>query len=106
MQFSKRTGVTWLIIRFDFGEDNIQYISCATKVGRKINRIRYDFENWVFDENRNTKYWLYENGERYCPSYDTDAIIDWLNNVKFKKGTAKAKLITVPKSKVKKTLYF
>lgn len=83
--------MTWVIIRFDFGEDNIQHIPCATKVGRKINRISSDFENWVFDENRNTEYWLYENGERYCPSYDTDAIIDWLNNVKFKKGTAKAR---------------
>ncbi|OLS35569.1 hypothetical protein [Bacillus sp. MRMR6] len=95
-----------MIIRFDFGEEHIQYISCATKVGRKINRIRRDFENWIFDEKKNKKYWLYEEGEKYCPSYDTDAIIDWLNNVKFKKGTAKAKLISLPKLKVKKTLYF
>ncbi|MTD31922.1 MULTISPECIES: hypothetical protein [Bacillales] len=95
-----------MIIKLNFGNEHIQYISCATKVGRKINKIRRDFENWIFDENKNKKYWAFENGEKYCPNYDSDAIIEWLNNVKFKKGTAKAKLITVPKSKVKKTLYF
>jgi hypothetical protein len=104
-QFSK-IGGTYLIIKFDFGDKHIQYISCATKVGRKINKIRRDFEYWVFDENKNKNYWLYENGEKYCPRYDADAIIDWLNNDKFKKGTAKAKLISGPKSKVKKTLLF
>jgi hypothetical protein len=95
-----------VIIKFDFGDEHIQYISCVTKVGRKINKIRRDFENWIFDENKNKKYWSYENEEKYCPNYDSDTIIDWLNNVKFKKGTAKAKLVTEPKSKVKKTLYF
>ncbi|KAA0543100.1 hypothetical protein FZW96_20890 [Bacillus sp. BGMRC 2118] len=93
-------------IKIDFGNEHIQYISCAPKIGRKINKIRREFEVWISDENKNNKYWAYENGEKSWPNYDSDAIIDWLNNVKFKRGTAKAKLIMEPKSKVKKTLYF
>ncbi|MEX3625894.1 hypothetical protein [Viridibacillus arvi] len=94
-----------MIIKIDFGDDIIQYISCSTKVGRKLNSIEEDFLNWIFDEEKNTKYWALENGER-IPSYDANAIIDWLNNVRFKKGIAKAKLITSPQFKVKKLLYY
>jgi hypothetical protein len=95
-----------VIIEIDFGDDFIQYISCSTKVGRKINRIRNDFETWIFDEEKNTKYWTYENDEKYYPNYDANAIIEWLNNVRFKRGIAKAKLIRKPQLSVKKKLYF
>ncbi|MFJ8515256.1 hypothetical protein [Lysinibacillus xylanilyticus] len=37
----------------------------------------------IFDEEKNTGYWALENGERIHPNYDANAIIDWLNNVKF-----------------------
>ncbi|MGO4887308.1 hypothetical protein ACJ2A9_06100 [Anaerobacillus sp. MEB173] len=95
-----------MIIKIDFGDDFIQYISCSTKVGRKINRIRNDFETWIFDETKNTKYWTYENCGKYCPNYDAKAIIEWLNNVRFKRGIAKAKLISNAQLSVKKKLYF
>ena len=93
-----------MVIKIDFGNDFIQYISCSTKVGRKINRIQEDFLNWIYDEEKNTEYWTLENGERIHPNYDANAIIDWLNNVRFKKGIAKAKLITSPQINVKKKL--
>jgi hypothetical protein len=95
-----------LVIKFDFGDDFIQYISCSTKVGRKINCIQEDFLNWIFDEEKNTKYWALENGKRVHPNYDANAIVEWLNNVRFKKGIAKAKLITNPQLRAKKTLYY
>ncbi|MFB7156025.1 hypothetical protein [Lysinibacillus sp. NPDC056232] len=94
-----------MILKIDFGNDFIQYISCSTKVGRKMNSIQEDFLNWIFDEKKNTKYWALDYGER-IPNYDANAIIDWLNNVRFKKGIAKAKLITSPQFKIKKKLYY
>ena len=87
-----------MIIKIDFGNNFIQYIS---KVGRKMNRIQEDFLNWIYDEEKNTEYWTLENGERIHPDYDANAIIDWLNNVRFKKGIAKAKLTTSPQFNVK-----
>jgi len=48
-------------------------------------------KNWIFDEEKNSEYWALENRERIHPNYDANAIIDWLNNVRFKKGIAKAK---------------
>jgi hypothetical protein len=70
-----------------------------------MNCIQKDLLTWIFDEEKNTKYWVLENGER-IPNYDTNAIVEWLNNVRFMRGIAKAKLITNPQLRVKKTLYF
>lgn len=95
-----------MIIKIDFGEDFIQYISCSTKVGRKMNCIQKDFLMWIFDEEKNSRYWALENGERIHPNYDANAIVEWLNNVRFKRGIAKAKLITNPQLRVKKKLYY
>jgi hypothetical protein len=95
-----------MIIKIDFGNDFIQYISCSTKVGRKMNCIQEDFLKWIFDEEKNTEYWVLENGKRIHPNYDANAIVEWLNNVRFKRGIAKAKLITNPQLRVKKILYY
>lgn len=94
-----------MIIKYDFGNEYIQYVSCSTKVGRKINKLEREFLNWIFDEEKNKKYWAYKDGIKDHPNYDAHAIVDWLNNVKFKKGTAKAKVIENPKIHVQKTVY-
>lgn len=95
-----------MIIKFEFGDDYIQYISCSTKVGRKMNKTQNEFIDWVFDDEKNLDYWEYEDGEKYCPNYDAYAIVHWLNNVKFKKGIAKAKVVENTKQKPKKILYY
>jgi hypothetical protein len=95
-----------MIIKIVFDDNVIRYISCSTKVGRKINCIQEDFLNWIFDEEQNIKYWAIENGERRHPNYDGNAFVEWLNNVRFKRRIAKAKLITNPLLRVKKTLYY
>lgn len=95
-----------MIIKFEFGDDYIQYISCSSKVGRKIYKTQNDFFDWISDDEKNKEYWAYENGEKDCLNYDAHAIADWLNNVKFKKGIAKAKVVKNPKQKPKKTLCY
>ncbi|MCA1063753.1 hypothetical protein QTG56_00785 [Rossellomorea sp. AcN35-11] len=95
-----------MIIKIDFGDDFIQYISCSAKVGRKINNIQEDFLSWIFDKEKNTTYWTIENGERMHPAYDAEALVEWLNNVRFKRGKAKAKLIKETHLSVKKSVYF
>ncbi|MBA9028354.1 hypothetical protein [Peribacillus huizhouensis] len=95
-----------MIIKIDFGDDFIQYISCSTKVGRKMNCIQEGFLNWIFDEEKNTEYWALENGKKIHPNYEANAMVEWLNNVRFKRGIAKAKLITNPQLRVKKSLYY
>ena len=95
-----------MILKVDFGNDFVQYISCSTKVGRKMNCIQEDFLNWIFNEEKNKEYWTIENGERIHPNYDATTIVEWLNNVRFKRGIAKATLITNPQLHAKKTIYF
>lgn len=95
-----------MIIKFEFGDDYIQYISCSTKVGRRMNKTQNEFFDWISDDEKNLDYWAYENGEKNWPHYDAHAIVDWLNNVKFKKGIAKASVVENPEQKPKKTLYY
>lgn len=95
-----------MIIKFEFGDDYIQYISCSSNIGRRMNKTQDDFFEWISDDEKNLDYWAYENGEKYCPNYDAHAIVYWLNHVKYKKGTAKAKVVENPKQKPKKTLYY
>ena len=95
-----------MIIKFDFGNDYIQYISCSTKVGRKINKLEDELINWFHDDSKNKKYWSKdEDTEESIPNFAAHEIVEWLNNVKFKKGTAKAKVIEYPYKEVKKTVY-
>ncbi|RHW33999.1 hypothetical protein D1B33_14445 [Lysinibacillus yapensis] len=95
-----------MIIKIDFGDDFIQYVSCSTKVGRKITCIQEDFLEWIFNEEKNTEYWTLENGKKIYPNYDADALVEWLNNVSFRRGIAKAKVITNPQLKEKKIVYY
>ncbi|RTQ87631.1 hypothetical protein [Lysinibacillus telephonicus] len=95
-----------MIIKINLGDNFIQYISCSTKVIRKINCIQRDFIEWIFDEEKNTEYWTLENGKRIHPNYDANALVEWLNNVRFKRGIAKAKLIRNPQLKEKKIVYY
>lgn len=95
-----------MIIKFDFGNEHIQYISCSTKVGRKINKLEDELLKWFHDENKNKKdRHKDENTGENIPNFDAHEIVEWLNNVKFKKGTAKAQVIEHPYKAVKKTVY-
>lgn len=78
-----------MIIKIYFGDDFIQYISCSTKVGREINCIQEEFLEWIFDEEKNTEFGALENGKRIHPKYDANALVEWLNNVRFKEGLLK-----------------
>lgn len=95
-----------MIVKFDFGNDMIQYISCSAKVGRKINKVAGEMINWFHDESKNKKYWI-ENEDvgESIPNFAAPEIVEWLNNVKFKKGRAKAKVIKSPYKEVEKTVY-
>ena len=95
-------------VGFDY-EDDIEYMICAAKVGRNINRLQEEFWNWLFDRKNQHPYWCeYEEDGNvtYIVSYRTDAFIYWLNKVKFKKGKNVARLIEVPRTSPKKTIWF
>lgn len=95
-----------MIVEIDFGNEEIRYISCSTKVGKKMNKLEDELIHWFHDKNKNKKYWIEDEdvGES-IPVMSAHAVIDWLNNVRFKKGTAKAKEIEFPDVKAKKNIY-
>jgi hypothetical protein len=95
-----------MIVEIDFGNEEIRYISCSTKVGKKMNKLEDELIHWFHDKSKNKKYWIEDEdvGES-IPVLSAHAVVDWLNNVKFKKGTAKAKEIEFPDVKAKKKIY-
>lgn len=89
-----------MIIKIDF-VDFVQFIKCSSKVGRKSKRLNEEFVDWVHNS---AKYW---NAEADCTVYGVEALVEWLNNYRFKKGIAKAKLLKqVDTLKVRKTMRF
>ena len=97
-------------VGFDY-EDDIEYMICPTKVGRNIKRLQRDFWIWLYDRENHHPYWEihYQDEEGnpvYGVSYRTDAFVYWLNKVRFNKGKNVARLLEVPKTPPKKTIWF
>ena len=95
-----------MIIKIDFGNEEIRYISCSTKVGKKMNKLEDELIHWFHDKNKNKKYWIEDEdvGES-IPFLSSHAVVDWLNNIRFKEGTAKAKEVEFCYTKAKKNFY-
>ena len=89
----------------------IQYFRCPAKVGRKVRKLQRDFDKWLYNRDNNHPYWEVahideEGNQLYGVSFDTEAFVYWLNNVRFKKGKRIAKLIETPNKSPKKIISF
>ncbi|MBP0723851.1 hypothetical protein J5Y03_01475 [Bacillus sp. RG28] len=97
-------------IEFTYEEDTV-YIRCPAKVGRNIRQLQRDFDTWLYDRKNNHPYWtsfgVEEDGtECWGVSFNEEAFIYWLNNVRFNKGKNVASLIKDSKVLPKKTINF
>ncbi|WP_075617943.1 hypothetical protein [Paenisporosarcina indica] len=94
-----------MIIEVSLGPDT-QYVRCLTKVGRNIRQLQDEFFEWLFDRNNNHKYWKYDEETGYIVNYDAEALVYWLNHIRFKKGKRVAALIAHPTISPKKKIEF
>jgi len=97
-------------IEFEYEKDTV-YIRCPAKVGRNIRQLQQDFFRWLYDRNNDHPFWVSfgvdeDGNEEFGLSYDEDAFIYWLNNVRFNKGKKVAVQIKNPKFLPKKTISF
>lgn len=97
-------------IGFEYEKDTV-YFRCPAKVGRNIRKLQRSFLTWLYDRKNDHPYWfscgVNEDGiEKFGVSYNEDAFIYWLNNVRFKKGKTVAFLINNPKYSPKKSMSF
>lgn len=93
-------------INFDLRKE---YILCSVEVGRVIEELANEFDNWIHDRSIDHKYWRYHNGEKFGVCYKGDAFVDWLNNYRFKDNMKKAELVAESSeviSQVEKIIYF
>ncbi|ALC85534.1 hypothetical protein AM499_06665 [Bacillus sp. FJAT-22090] len=94
-----------MIIEVSLGPDS-QYVRCLTKVGRNIRQLQNEFFDWLFDRKNNHKYWKYDEEAGYIVNYDAEALVYWLNHIRFKKGKKVAALIDQPNISPKKKIEF
>ncbi|ODG93363.1 MULTISPECIES: hypothetical protein [Bacillaceae] len=97
-------------IEFEYEKDTV-YFRCPAKVGRNIRQLQQDFFRWLNDRNNDHPFWVSfgvdeDGNEEFGLSYNEDAFIYWLNNVRFNKGKKVAVLIKNPKFLPKKTISF
>ena len=67
-------------------------ITVPSEVG-DIEEVQKEFFNWLFDKKNDHRYWVVINGEKEYCNYETEAFIEWINNVFLKENEKKAKII-------------
>ncbi|WP_078410722.1 hypothetical protein [Priestia abyssalis] len=95
-----------MIVEISLGGVDSQYIQCPAKVGRNIRQLQMEFFDWLFDRNNDHKYWVYHEEAGYGVDYDAEALVYWLNHVRFKKGKKVAALIDQTNISPKKKIAF
>jgi len=67
---------------------------CSVELGRVIEELASEFDNWIHDRNIDHQYWRYSNGEKFGVCYRGDAFIYWLNNYHLKNNVEKVQLVS------------
>ena len=67
-----------IVLRFTFHSDLIEV---PDKVAQDIQKIRLEFDKWLYDKSNNHSYWVYVKGQKKAVAFDTKAFVDFLNNV-------------------------
>ncbi|MDQ0242948.1 hypothetical protein J2S09_000484 [Bacillus fengqiuensis] len=93
-----------MIVEVSLGGVDSQYIQCSDKAGRNIDQLQMEFFDWLGDRNNNHKYWVHLEEGIYGLEYDAEALVYWLNYVRFKKSVAV--LIDQPSSSPEKKIVF
>lgn len=94
-----------MYIVVDFYQHN-RVMKCDSKVGRKINKISEEFLSWLSNASIDHPYWVYEDGKKFGLCYDADSLVYWLNNHRFKKKDAVAKIVERTDITPKKRIFF
>lgn len=72
---------------------NADIIECPNNIIKDIKKHQLDFFNWLFDENNDHSYWMYENGKKEGCCYRSDAFVEYLNTFVLSESKEKAVII-------------
>ncbi|MCM3750284.1 hypothetical protein M3223_23385 [Paenibacillus pasadenensis] len=84
-----------IIIEVDFAQFQ-QYIECENVICENIKELREEFLTWLYDRKVDHKYWTFKDGIKYALHYDANALVEWLNTIKYSERENKAMLLADP----------
>ena len=79
-----------IALKFTFNSDLIEV---PDKVAQDIDKVRSKFYKWLSDKSNDHNYWIYINGRKNGLCYNSEAFLDYLNNVYLKDDKEKARLV-------------
>lgn len=77
---------------------NADIIDCPNDIIKNLGKYQLDFFDWLFDENINHSYWMYEDGKKEGCCYRSDAFVEWLNSFILAERDEKAIVLEVEKN--------
>lgn len=69
-------------VKVDFCID-ADIIECPTMTMLELNDYQQAFFKWLFDEENDHKYWMYNKGVKEGCNYRADALVEWFNTFIF-----------------------
>lgn len=72
---------------------NADIIECLDDIIKNLEKYQLNFFDWLFDENINHSYWMYEDGKKEGCCYRSDAFVEWLNSFILAKSDEKAIIV-------------
>ena len=76
------------------------YDSCLVYIPDKLagddtalKSLSQQFDKWLYDKNNDHGLWIFEDGEKYAVSFDTNDFIDWINQEHLRRSADKAQIL-------------
>ena len=68
-------------------------IEVPDKVAQDIDKVCSKFDKWLCDKSNNHNYWIYIDGRKKGLCFESEAFLDYLNNVYLIDDKEKARLV-------------
>ena len=79
-----------IVLKFTCHSD---LIIVPDSIAQNIHSIRMEFDKWLYDKSNNHDYWVYINGKKKAVSFDSNAFVDYLNNIHLVNNKEKSYII-------------
>lgn len=74
----KRNYMRKIALHFTYYYD---IIAVPKDIAKNIEKIRRQFDKWLYDKTNDHGYWLCINGKKQAVSFDSNAFVEYLNKV-------------------------
>ena len=71
----------------------VDIIEVPVDIARRIKKIQWNFDKWLYDKETNHNCWIIVNGEKKAVSFDSSDFVDYINVHYLSDRTEKARIV-------------